>query len=217
MTIGVNLDGIKEVLGLWMAQTEGAKFWLQVVTELKNRGVQDIFIACVDGLKGFPDAIEAVFPKTAVQLCLVHMVRHSLNFVGWKQRKEVAADLRKIYTAATEDEGLRRLAEFEARWDAPFAPIGQSWRRNWSRLSPFFDYPADIRKVIYTTNAIESVNVSLRKIAKTRGSFPTDDAVFKLFYLALTNISRKWTMPIWDWKAALNRYTIQLEERMSKN
>ena len=216
LAIGVNLDGIKEVLGLWMAQTEGVKFWLQVVTELKNRGVTDIFIACVDSLKGFPDAIEAVFPKTAVQLCLVHMVRHSLNFVGWKQRKEVATDLRKIYTAATEDEGLRRLAEFEAKWDASFAPIGQSWRRNWPRLSPFFDYPADIRKVIYTTNAIESVNMSLRKITKTRGSFPTDDAVFKLFCLALNNISQKWTMPISDWKAALNRFTIQFDERMPR-
>jgi putative transposase len=216
LAIGVNLDGIKEVLGLWMAQTEGAKFWLQVVTELKNRGVADIFIACVDGLKGFPDAIEAVFPKTAVQLCLVHMVRHSLNFVGWKQRKEVAADLRLIYSAATEDEALLRLTEFEAKWDESFAPIGQSWRRNWARLTPFFDYPADIRKVIYTTNAIESVNMSLRKITKTRGSFPTDDAVFKLFYLALNNISQKWTMPIRDWKAALNRFTIQFDERMPR-
>ena len=216
LAIGVNMDGMKEVLGLWMAQTEGAKFWLQVVTELKNRGVTDIFIACVDGLKGFPDAIEAVFPKAAVQLCLVHMMRHSLNFVGWKQRKEVAADLRLIYSAATEDEALLRLAEFEGKWDASFAPIGQSWRRNWQRLTPFFDYPADIRKVIYTTNAIESVNMSLRKITKTRGSFPTDEAVFKLFFLALNNISQKWTMPIRDWKAALNRFTIQFDERMPR-
>lgn len=191
LAIGVNLQGIKEVLGLWMAQTEGAKFWLQVVTELKNRGVQDIFIACVDGLKGFPEAIEAVFPKTTVQLCLVHMVRHSLNFVGWKRRKEVAADLRLIYAAATESEAERQLTAFEVKWDDSFAPIGLSWRRNWSRLTPFFDYPPDIRKVIYTTNAIESVNMSLRKITKTRGSFPTDDAVFKLFYLALNNISQK--------------------------
>ena len=155
-------------------------------------------------------------PKTAVQLCLVHMVRHSLNFVGWKQRKEVAADLRLIYAAATEDEAERQLTEFEEKWDASFAPIGQSWRRNWSRLTPFFDYPPDIRKVIYTTNAIESVNMSLRKITKTRGSFPTDDAVFKLFYLALNNISQKWTMPIRDWKAALNRFTIQFDERMPR-
>jgi Transposase, Mutator family len=176
----------------------------------------DILIACVDGLKGFPDAIEAVFPKAAVQLCLVHMVRHSLNFVGWKQRKEVAADLRLIYSAATEDEALLRLTEFEGKWDASFAPIGQPWRRNWTRLRPFFDYPADIRKVIYTANAIESVNMSLRKITKTRGSFPTDEAVFKLFYLALNNISQKWTMPIRDWKATLNRFTIQFDERMPR-
>ena len=216
LAIGVNLQGIKEVLGLWMAQTEGAKFWLQVVTELKNRGVQDIFIACVDGLKGFPEAIEAVFAKTTVQLCLVHMVRHSLNFVGWKRRKEVAADLRLIYAAATESEAERQLTAFEVKWDDSFAPIGLSWRRNWSRLTPFFDYPPDIRKVIYTTNAIESVNMSLRKITKTRGSFPTDDAVFKLFYLALNNISQKWTMPIRDWKAALNRFTIQFDERMPR-
>ncbi len=214
LAIGVNLDGIKEVLGMWMAQTEGAKFWLQVVTELKNRGVADIFIACVDGLKGFPEAIEAVFPHTTVQLCIVHMVRHSLNFVGWKERKQVAADLRRIYAATTVEQAEAELTQFEQKWDARFAPIGQSWRRNWSRLTPFFDYPPDIRKVIYTTNAIESVNMSLRKITKTRGSFPTDEAVFKLFYLALNNISQKWTMPIRDWKAALNRFTIMFGDRM---
>lgn len=214
LAIGVNLDGIKEVLGLWMAQTEGAKFWLQVVTELKNRGVADIFIACVDGLKGFPEAIEAVFPHTTVQLCIVHMVRHSLNFVGWKERKQVAADLRPIYSATTVEQAELALTEFEKKWDGKFAPIGQSWRRNWARLTPFFDYPADIRKVIYTTNAIESINMSLRKITKTRASFPTDDAVLKLFYLALNNISKKWTMPIRDWKAALNRFTILFGDRM---
>ena len=214
LAIGVNLDGMKEVLGMWMAQTEGAKFWLQVVTELKNRGVADIFIACVDGLKGFPEAIEAVFPQATVQLCIVHMVRHSLNFVGWKERKEVAADLRRIYAAATVEQAEIELTEFEQKWDGKFAAIGQSWRKNWPRLTPFFDYPPDIRKVIYTTNAIESVNMSLRKITKTRGSFPTDEAVFKLFYLALNNISQKWTMPIRDWKAALNRFTIQFGDRM---
>jgi putative transposase len=198
MAIGVNMDGHKEVLGLWIAQTEGAKFWLQVVTELKNRGVQDIFIACVDGLKGFPDAIETVYPKAAVQLCIVHMVRNSLHFVPWKVQKEVAADLRTIYTAATADEAGLMLAQFETKWDAQYLPIGQSWRRNWERIIPFFDYPAEIRKVIYTTNAIESINMSLRKVIKTRSSFPTDEAVSKLFYLALNNISKKWTMPIRD-------------------
>ncbi len=214
LAIGVNMTGEKEVLGLWIAQTEGAKFWLQVVTELRNRGVQDIFIACVDGLKGFPEAIETVFPRTAVQLCIVHMVRNSLNYVGWKNRKEVAADLKRIYQSATAEEAELRLGEFEAKWDADYLPIGQSWRRNWARLTPFFDYPAEIRKVIYTTNAIESVNMSLRKITKNRGAFPTDEALLKLFYLGLRNISRKWTMPIRDWRAALNRFTIQFEERL---
>jgi len=217
LAIGITMTGEKEVLGLWLAQTEGAKFWLQVVTELRNRGVQDIFIACVDGLKGFPDAIEAVFPKAVVQLCIVHMVRHSLNYVSWKRRKEVAADLHRIYTAATAEEAELMLGEFEDRWDAQYLPIGQSWRRNWSRLTPFFDYPPEIRKVIYTTNAIESVNMSLRKLTKNRGSFPSDEALTKLFYLALRNISQKWTMPIRDWKAALTRFTIQFGDRFSVN
>jgi len=217
LAIGITMNGEKEVLGLWLAQTEGAKFWLQVVTELRNRGVQDIFIACVDGLKGFPDAIEAVYPKAVVQLCIVHMVRHSLNYVSWKRRKEVAADLRRIYEAATVAEAELRLGEFEARWDAEYLPIGQSWRRNWERLTPFFDYPPEIRKVIYTTNAIESVNMSLRKLTKNRGSFPSDEALTKLFYLALRNISQKWTMPIRDWKAALTRFTIQFGDRISAN
>lgn len=215
LAIGITMQGNKEVLGLWLAQTEGAKFWLQVVTELRNRGVLDIFIACVDGLKGFPEAIEAVFPKTVVQLCIVHMVRHSLNYVSWKRRKEVAADLRHIYQAATAQEAEQRLGEFEARWDDEYLPIGQSWRRNWSRLTPFFDYPPEIRKVIYTTNAIESVNMSLRKLTKNRGSFPSDEALLKLFYLALRNISLKWSMPIRDWKAALTRFTIEFGDRIS--
>jgi putative transposase len=214
LALGINMAGEKELLGIWIAQTEGAKFWLQVVTELKNRGVQDIFIACVDGLKGFPEAIETVYPKTAVQLCIVHMVRYSLNYVSWKLRKEIAADLRSIYAAATVEEAEQNLNEFEEKWGAAYAPIAQSWRRNWPRIIPFFDYPPEIRKVIYTTNAIESVNMSLRKITKNRGSFPTDESLLKLFYLALNNISKKWTMPIRDWKAALNRFTIQFEDRM---
>jgi transposase-like protein len=214
LAIGVTMNGDKEVLGLWLAQTEGAKFWLQVVTELKNRGVQDIFVACVDGLKGFPEAIGAVFPHTAVQLCIVHMVRHSLNYVPWKRRAEVAADLKRVYTATTADEAEQRLGEFEEKWDKDYLPIGQSWRRNWERIIPFFDFPPEIRKVIYTTNAIESVNYSLRKLTKHRGAFPNDEALVKLLYLALRNISKKWTMPIRDWKAALTRFTIQFEERL---
>ncbi len=217
LALGVNLNGDKELLGLWVAQTEGAKFWLQVTTELKNRGVQDIFIACVDGLKGFPEAIEAVFPKTAVQLCIVHRVRYSLNFVSWKLRKAVAADLRTIYTAATLEEAEMRLVEFAAKWSASYPAIVQSWQRNWAHIVPFFDYPAEIRKVIYTTNAIESVNMSLRKVTKNRGSFPNDDALIKLYYLALRNISKKWTMPIQNWKAALNRFTIMFNERMPQH
>ncbi len=214
LALGINLAGEKELLGIWIAQAEGAKFWLQVVTELKNRGVQDIFIACVDGLKGFPEAIEAVFPKTAVQLCIVHLVRYSLNYVSWKLRKAVAADLRTIYSAATVEEAEAKLAEFEEKWGEDYPSTVQSWRRNWERIIPFFDYPPEIRKVIYTTNAIESVNMSLRKITKNRGSFPSDEALLKLFYLALQNISQKWTMPIRDWKAALNRFTIQFDDRM---
>jgi putative transposase len=214
MAIGINLGGTKEVLGLWVAQTEGAKFWLQIVTELKNRGVEDIFIACVDGLKGFPEAIETVFPKAQVQLCIVHLVRHSLNYVGWKQRKEVAADLQMIYRATTREEAEMKLSEFAQKWDAQFPTISKSWRASWERITPFFAYPADIRRVIYTTNAIESVNMSLRKIIKNRGSFPTDEAALKLLYLALQNISRKWTMPIREWKAALNRFAILFEDRM---
>lgn len=216
LALGISMAGEKELLGIWIAQTEGAKFWLQVVTELKNRGVQDIFIACVDGLKGFPEAIETVFPKTDVQLCIVHLVRYSLNYVSWKLRKEVAADLRTIYSATTVEDAEQQLAEFEEKWGEAYPPIVQSWRRNWARIIPFFDYPPEIRKVIYTTNAIESVNMSLRKITKNRGSFPSDEALLKLFYLALNNISKKWTMPIRDWKSALNRFTIQFEDRMSQ-
>lgn len=214
LALGINISGEKELLGLWVSQNEGAKFWLQVVTELKNRGVRDIFIACVDGLKGFPEAIEAVFPKTEVQLCIVHLVRYSLNYVGWKLRKQVATDLKKIYQCVTVEEAEKRLDEFEETWGKDYPPIVQSWRRNWPRVIPFFSYPPEIRKVIYTTNAIESLNMNLRKITKNRGSFPSDEALIKLFYLAIKNISRKWSLPIRDWKAALNRFTIQFEGRM---
>ena len=214
LAIGVTIEGYKEVLGLWIAQTEGAKFWLQVVTELKNRGVTDIFIACVDGLKGFPEAIESVFPQTEVQLCIVHLVRHSLNYVGWKERKEVAADLKRIYTAATEAAGEQRLTEFSLKWDAKFPMIAKSWRSNWTRVIPFFAHPPEIRKVIYTTNAIESLNMSLRKVTKARCSFPNDEAVSKLLYLALRNIAKKWTMPVHAWKDALNRFAIIYEDRL---
>ena len=215
LAMGVNTEGRKEVLGLWSAATEGAKFWLSVVTELKNRGVKDILIACVDGLKGFPEAIEAVFPKTEVQLCLVHLVRNSLNFVSWKQRKAVASDLRMIYTATTEAEAAIALDTFAANWNSQYPQIAKSWRANWVRVIPFFAYAPEIRKVIYTTNAIESVNFSLRKLIKNRASFPTDEAAMKLLYLGLRNIAQRWTMPIQNWKQAMSQLMIRFEDRFN--
>ena len=212
---GINTDGEKELPGLWMAQTEGAKFWLSVMTELKNRGLQDILIACVDGLKGFPEAIEAIYPQTRIQLCIVHQVRHSLRYVSWKQRKEVAADLRRIYGAATLTQAEKALDAFAERWDAEHPTISRSWRANWERLSVFFDYPPQIRKVIYTTNAIESLNASLRKVTKTRRSFPTDESVMKVLYLALHQIAKKWTMPIRDWKQAMSQFMILFGDRIA--
>jgi len=214
LALGVNMEGQKELLGLWMAQTEGAKFWLQVFTELRNRGVKDIFIACVDGLKGFPDAIESVFTQTTVQLCIVHQIRHSLNYVPYKDRREVAADLKAVYSAPTLEDAETHLLEFADKWDDKYPMISQSWQRNWERLTPFLSYPADIRKAIYTTNAIESLNRSLRKVIKNRGAFPNDDAALKLLYLALHNAAKKWTMPIRNWKEALNRFAIMFDDRM---
>jgi putative transposase len=191
VVLGVNLDGQKEVLGLWMAQSEGAKFWLQVLTELQNRGVKDILIACVDGLKGFPEAIEAIYPGTEVQLCIVHVVRASLNYVPWKMRKPVAADLQLIYRAATAAEAEQHLEELAAKWKA-YPSVSQVWRRNWARITPFFNYPLDIRKAIYTTNSVESLNRSLRKIIKTRGGFPNEEAALKLLFLALRQAAKNW-------------------------
>ena len=214
LALGITLAGQKEVLGMWAASSEGAKFWLHVLTELRNRGVKDIFIGCVDGLKGFPEAIEAVFPATQVQLCLVHMVRNSLSYVGWQERKAVAADLKLIYRAATESEAERALGEFERKWDRKFPSISKSWRIHWPELITFLKYPAEIRKAIYTTNAIESVNRSLRKITKNRGVFPHPESMLKLYYLALERIAKKWTMPIRDWHSALNRFAIEFGDRV---
>ena len=200
LALGFTLEGHKEVLGLWIEQTEGAKFWLRVMNEIKNRGVNDVFIAVVDGLKGFPDAINAVFPETSVQTCIVHMIRNSLNYVGWKERKAVATDLKSIYRAETADAAALRLDEFEEKWGDKYPP-------------PFFAYPDAVRKIIYTTNAIESLNMSLRKIIKNRGHFPSDDAATKLLYLALRNVSKKWTMPSRTWKQALNQFAVLFEDR----
>src|SRR6202142_3330517 len=213
VVLGVNLEGQKEVLGLWVAQNEGAKFWLQVLTELRNRGVKDIFIACVDGLKGFPEAIEVVYPRTEVQLCFVHLVRASLNYVPWKLRKPVVADLQSIYRAATASEAEQHLQELESKWKA-YPSVSQVWRRNWARITPFFHYPPDIRKAIYTTNSVESLNRSLRKIIKTRGGFPNEEAALKLLFLALRQAAKKWTMPIHHWREALNHFTILWPDRM---
>jgi putative transposase len=204
---------MKDVLGLWTSDNEGAKLWLQVLTEIKNRGVEDILIACVDGLKGFPEAIELMYPKATVQLCIVHMVRHSLNYVSWKLRREVAADLRLIYTAPTEQAAELALDQFAAKWDATHPTISQVWRRNWLRITPFFAFPSEIRKVIYTTNAVESLNMSLRKIIKTRGSFPNEEAALRLLWLALKNHSKKWSF-VQGWREAMNRFQIMWPERM---
>ena len=214
LALGVNMEGEKELLGIWISENEGAKFWLNVLTEIKNRGVNDILIACVDGLTGFPDAIETVFPKTQVQLCIVHMVRNSLKFVGWQKRKIVAADLRLIYGAKTVEEAKLALDAFAEKWDKDYPSISKSWYAHWENLTPFFSFPAEIRKVIYTTNAIESVNMSLRKVIKNKRVFPSDEAALKLLYLAINNISKKWTMPLRDWKAALNHLAIMFEDRL---
>ena len=214
LAIGVNMEGLKEVLGLWIEQTEGSRFWLQILTELKNRGVNDILIACVDGLKGFPEAIESVYPNTEVQLCIVHMVRNSLKYVSYKVRKEVASDLKKIYRAVNKAEAEFCLAEFSSKWDQKYPMISQSWKNNWDRLIPFLEYPPEIRKVIYTTNAIESLNMTLRKVIKNRASFPNDDAVKKLLFLGLKNISKKWTMPIQNWGEAINQFVIRFDGRI---
>lgn len=215
LALGINLEGEKELLGLWMADTEGSRFWLTVFNELKNRGVHDCFIACVDGLKGLPEAIESVFPQTQVQLCIVHKLRNSFKYVPWKERKAVATDLRAVYAAATLKEAERALERFSERWDAKYPAISPSWRKDWERLTVFFDYSPEIRKVIYTTNAIESLNYSLRRMLKTRGAFPNDDAIFKILYLAINRVAKKWTMPIRDWKAALNQFVILFGERVT--
>jgi len=215
LALGVNMEGHKELLGMWLSENEGAKFWLNVLTELQNRGVKDILIACVDGLKGFPDAIQTVYPLAQIQLCIVHMVRNSVRYVPWKDYKAVTTDLKKIYQSVTEDKALVALEDFEKRWDESYPQISRSWRAHWHNLNTLFNYPADIRKAIYTTNAIESLNSVIRKSIKKRKLFPTDDAAKKVVYLAITEASKKWTMPIRNWKSALNRFMIEFEDRLS--
>jgi putative transposase len=212
VAIGISLEGRKDVLGLWTSAAEGAKFWLNVLTELKNRGVRDIYLVCVDGLKGFPQAIESIFPKAQVQLCIVHMVRASLNYVTWQDRKKVVADLKPIYRAVTADEAERQLGEFEAQWPK-YPAISRLWREHWERVIPFFDFPDEVRKVVYTTNAVESLHMGLRKIIKTRGSFPSEEAALKLLYLALTKVVARWET-VQHWKQMLNHLDKVAGERI---
>ena len=214
LALGINPEGKKEVLGLWLEQNEGAKFWLKVITELKNRGLQDIFIACCDGLKGFPEAIEAVFPKTVVQTCIVHMIRNSTRFVTWTQRRALCADLRRVYGAETEDAALVALDELQATWGKSHPVVIASWRNNWERVRPFFAFPFEVRRIIYTTNAIESLNYTLRKIIKSKGHFPSDEAATKLLFLALRNAEKKWLQAPKTWKSALNQFAIHFEGRL---
>jgi putative transposase len=217
VVFGIDVNGEKDVLALTLGEEEGAKYWLSVLTDLKNRGLEDIFILCADGLKGLPEAVEASFPKTIFQTCVVHMVRHSLNYVPYNDKKKVATDLKKIYSADTLELAEGYLDDFELTWGEKYAAIVKSWRSNWSKIIPFFDYPKEIRKVIYTTNIIESLNRTLRKSVKNRGHFPTEDAVMKVLYLAIKGVSKKWTMPIRDWKGALNQFAIRFDERLPSN
>jgi transposase-like protein len=217
LALGINTDGQKELMGMWIAENEGAKFWLSVLTELNQRGVEDILIACVDGLKGFPDAINTVFPQTHIQLCIVHMVRNSLKYVSWKDYKAVTADLKRVYRSATEDEALLELERFGEVWDSQYPQISKSWRNHWQNLNTLFNYPEDIRRAIYTTNAIESLNSVIRKALKKRKTFPNDEAATKMVYLAIKDASKKWTMPIQNWRQAMSRFIIEFEERLEKH
>ena len=200
---------------MWLSENEGAKFWLSVLTELQNRGVEDILIACIDGLKGFPEAIQSVYPQTQIQLCIVHMIRNSIKYVPWKDYKAVTADLKRIYQSVTEEEALLALDQFAERWDDKYPQISKSWRACWPNLNTLFRYPQDIRKAIYTTNAIESLNSVIRKAIRKRKLFPSDASAQKVVYLAIQEASKKWTMPIRNWKLALNRFMIEFEERLT--
>ncbi len=214
LALGINMEGKKEALGFYISETEGAKFWMNVLTDIRNRGVKDIFIACMDGLTGFPEAVRAIYPDTKVQLCRVHMVRNSTKYVSYKDLKAVCADLKKIYSAPNEEEGLAALDDFGKTWNSRYPMIQRSWMNHWDDLNEFFKYPEDIRKAIYTTNAIESLNYTLRKVTKNRSAFPDDDSIFKIMYLAINKASRKWTMPIKNWGQVLNQFAIFFGDRV---
>lgn len=215
LALGVNLTGHKELLGMWISENEGAKFWLSILTELKNRGLKEVLIACVDGLSGFPEAIEVVYPQTRVQLCIIHQVRNSLKYVSWKDYKAVTTDLKGIYRSATEDEALHELEKFGKKWDEKYPQIAKSWNAHWLNLRTIFDFPEEIRKAVYTTNAIESLNSVIRKATEKRKVFPTDESALKVVYLATQAASKKWTMPIQNWKQAMNRFAIEFEEQLT--
>lgn len=215
LALGVNLEGHKELLGMWISENEGARFWLSILTELKNRGLEQILIACLDGLSGFPEAIEVVYPQARVQLCIIHQVRNSLKYVSWKDYKAVTADLKSIYRSATEDEAQLELEKFGEKWDEKYPKITNSWKNHWDNLRTIFDFPEEIRKAIYTTNAIESLNSVIRKATKKRKVFPTDESALKVVYLATQAAAEKWTMPIQNWKGAMNRFAIEFEEQLA--
>ena len=215
IALAITMEGHKEVLGFYLCDTEGAKFWMGVLTDLKNRGVQDILIACMDGLTGFPDAVRAVFPQTHVQLCIVHMVRNSVKYVSYKDLKAVCRDLKKIYRAVNEEEARYALDDFGKLWDAKYPMIRRSWENHWNDLTELFNYPDEIRRVIYTTNAIESLNYSLRKVTKNRAAFANDESIYKIMYLAINKASQKWTQPIRNWRAALNQFAIIFGDRVT--
>jgi transposase-like protein len=216
LALAVLPDGTRDILGLWIEQTEGAKFWMKVFNELKTRGTQDILIAVTDGLKGMEQSLNAVFPATTLQTCIVHLIRSSLDYASWKERRTVAAALKPIYTAPTVEAALAALAEFEqGPWGQRYAPIAEAWRRAWDRVIPFFTFPPAIRKVIYTTNAIESINAQLRRAVKTRGHFPSDEAATKLLWLVLRNVTDGWGSATHDWKAAMNQFAVIYAERFT--
>jgi putative transposase len=217
IALGVRADGTKEILGLWLEQNEGAKFWLRVMNELKNRGVEDVLIAVVDGLKGFPEAILAVFPESTVQTCVVHLLRHSLDFVAYKDRKAVAAALKDIYRAIDAAAGEAALAAFDTGpWGRRYPAIGQSWRRAWSEVIPFYAFPSDVRRILYTTNAIEALNAKLRRAVRARGHFPTDEAAVKLLFLVLNRAEREWKMSAREWCMAKAQFAVLFGERFTK-
>lgn len=214
VALAINREGRKEALRLWLADTEGAKFWISVLTDIKNRGTEDILIACMDSLTGFPDTVKAVFPDTHIQHCIVHMIRNSTKFISYKDLKSVCRDLKEVYSAINAESGHKGLEEFSRKWNGKYPMIQAFWERNWNDLIEFFNYPKDIRKAIYTTNAIESLNFSLRKVTRNKSSFPDDDSIYKVMYLAIKNTSTKWTMSIKNWGLAVNQFAILFDGRV---